>query len=151
MSHDNFTYAKAAAYSGILCLFPAMLVFTTVVAVAPDAQVLRGELHSAFDQVIPPETMTLIQSYFQDQHPPTLKLIWSAIVVTLLGAMGITLTFMEGFRRAYRLPRGTWGFWHTRIMALSLIPGLHRADDLRHPAGRLRSPDRELDGAERGS
>jgi membrane protein len=122
MSHDNFALAKAAAYSGILSLFPALLVVTTILAITPDSQSFRGELHSAFDQVLPPETMNVVQSYFQDEHSRSMRLVWSASVVTFLGAMGVTLTFMEGFRRAYRLPRGTWGFWHTRIIALGLIP-----------------------------
>lgn len=122
MSHDNFTLAKAAAYSGILSLFPALLVVTTILAMTPDAETVRGELRSAFDQVLPPETMGVVQSYFQNDHSRSMQLVWSASVVTLLGAMGVTLTFMEGFRRAYRLPRGTWGFWHTRLISVGLIP-----------------------------
>ena len=31
------------------------------------------------------------------------------------------LTLMEGFRRAYRLPRNEWGFWERRIRALFLV------------------------------
>jgi membrane protein len=122
MSHDNFTLAKAAAYSGILSLFPALLVVTSVLAMTPDTDAFRGELRAAFDEVLPYETMDVVESYFQDAHSRSLQLVWSASVVTFLAAMGVTLTFMEGFRRAYRLPRGTWGFWHTRLIAIGLIP-----------------------------
>ena len=31
------------------------------------------------------------------------------------------LTLMEGFRRAYRLPRNEWGFWERRMRALMLV------------------------------
>ena len=31
------------------------------------------------------------------------------------------LTLMEGFRRAYRLPRSEWGFWERRLRALFLV------------------------------
>jgi membrane protein len=30
---------------------------------------------------------------------------------------------MEGFRRAYRIPRGVWGFWQERTAAVLLVPG----------------------------
>jgi membrane protein len=36
--------------------------------------------------------------------------------------MGVMLSLMEGFRRAYRLPRGQFGFWKERLVALLLIP-----------------------------
>jgi membrane protein len=29
---------------------------------------------------------------------------------------------MEGFRRAYRMPRDEWGFWQRRLRALMLVP-----------------------------
>ena len=32
------------------------------------------------------------------------------------------LSLMEGFRRAYRLPRGGFGFWKERLVGLLLIP-----------------------------
>jgi membrane protein len=32
------------------------------------------------------------------------------------------LSLMEGFRRAYRLPLGDWGFWERRLRALLLVP-----------------------------
>jgi membrane protein len=32
------------------------------------------------------------------------------------------LSFMEGFRRAYRLPREDWSFWGRRMRALLLVP-----------------------------
>jgi len=37
--------------------------------------------------------------------------------------MGVLLSLMEGFRRAYRLPRGTWGIWRERLAAVLLVPG----------------------------
>jgi len=33
------------------------------------------------------------------------------------------LSLMEGFRRAYRLPDDSWGFWDKRLRALLLVPG----------------------------
>jgi uncharacterized BrkB/YihY/UPF0761 family membrane protein len=60
-SHDVFGTAKAAAYSAILCLFPTILVLTTLLALAPESDTVRGEMRAAFTEVLPADTMTLLQ------------------------------------------------------------------------------------------
>jgi len=122
ISHDTFTIAKAAAYSAILSVFPALLVGTTLLAISPRTEGLRGEIHQAFDQLLPADTMTLVQDYFQDRHALTAKILWSAAFVSLLAAMDVMLSLLEGFRLAYDLPQDLWGFWKTRMIALALIP-----------------------------
>ncbi len=119
--HNAFTTAKAAAYSGILSLFPAILVGTTLLALSPETETL-SDIRSAFYDILPPDTMGLVQNYFQMNHARSVRLIWSATAVAILAASGFMLSIMEGFRRAYRLPRGTWNFWHERVVAFGLIP-----------------------------
>ena len=63
-SHDVFGTAKAAAYSAILCLFPTILVLTTLLALAPESDTVRGEMRAAFAEVLPVDTMTLLHDYF---------------------------------------------------------------------------------------
>jgi membrane protein len=122
LSHDVFGNAKAAAYSAILCLFPTILVITTVLALAPESDTLRGEMRAAFGEVLPADTMTLLQAYFTTQKIRSEQVLTSAILVSLVAAMGMMLSLMEGFRRAYGLPRHEWKFWVERIIALALIP-----------------------------
>src|ERR1700761_5309190 len=119
--HNAFTTAKAAAYSAILSLFPAMLVGTTLLALGPESDTLT-DIRWAFYDILPPDTMNLVQSYFQANHERSVRLIWSATAVAIFAASGFMLSIMEGFRRAYQLPRGTWNFWRERIVAFSLIP-----------------------------
>jgi membrane protein len=119
--HNAFTTAKAAAYSAILSLFPAMLVGTTLLALGPESDTLT-DIRWAFYDILPPDTMNLVQSYFQINHTRSVRLVWSATAVAILASSGFMLSLMEGFRRAYRLPRGTWGFWRERIVAFGLIP-----------------------------
>jgi membrane protein len=121
--HSAFSSAKAAAYSAILSIFPALLVVTTLLAVTPQGDNFRGEIRSAFAQVLPPDTMVLVQAYFQINHVRSVHLIWTASFVTIFAAMGAMLSLMEGFRRAYRLPRGVWSFWRERTIAFLLVPG----------------------------
>jgi membrane protein len=66
--------------------------------------------------------MTLAQTYFVTRHAHSMQVLWSSSVVAVLAAIGVMLSLMEGFRRAYRLPRHLWSFWHTRIVAGALIP-----------------------------
>ncbi len=47
LSHDVFGSAKGAAYSAILCLFPTILVLTTLLALTPESDTLRGEMRAA--------------------------------------------------------------------------------------------------------
>jgi membrane protein len=121
--HSSFTNAKAAAYSAILSLFPALLVATTLLAFSPETDTFRGEMRAGFSELLPPDTMSLVQAYFQTNHARSVRLLWTSSFVTVAAAMGVLLSLMEGFRRAYLLPRGEWGFWRERAVALALVPG----------------------------
>jgi membrane protein len=122
LSHDVFGTAKGAAYSAILCLFPAILVLTTLLALTPESDTLRGEMRAAFAEVLPADTMTLLHAYFTTQKVRSEQVVTSAILVSLLAAMGMMHSLMEGFRRAYDLPRHEWKFWVERLVALALVP-----------------------------
>ncbi len=122
LSHDVFGTAKAAAYSAILCLFPTILVLTTLLALTPESDTVRGEMRAAFAEVLPEDTMSLLHDYFTNQKVRGEQVVSSAILVSLVAAMGMMLSLMEGFRRAYELPRHEWSFWVQRGVAVALIP-----------------------------
>jgi hypothetical protein len=48
--------------------------------------------------------------------------ILSATSLSVFAGLGMMLSLMEGFRRAYRLPRDDWSFWGRRLRALLLVP-----------------------------
>lgn len=121
--HSAFSMAKAAAYSAILSIFPALLVVTTLFAMMPAGDDVRGVIRGALATVLPQDTMQLVQSYFIYNHARSIRIVSGAVFVSLFAAMGVLLSLMEGFRRAYRLPRGSWGFWRERVVALLLVPG----------------------------
>jgi len=99
-----------------------MLVGTTLLAISPRTSGLRSEVRDSFNQLLPSDTMSLVQDYFQDRHALSIRVLWTTSVLTVLAAMGVMLSLLEGFRRAYELPRNVWGFWFTRAIALALIP-----------------------------
>jgi membrane protein len=120
--YDVLDTSKSVAYSGMLMLFPAVLLATTIVALMPAGNTLLDQAKTASDQFLPADTMSLLQSYFLTRRASSLQVMLSAFSVSAFGAFGVTLSLMEGFRRAYRLPRDAWGFWKTRIRALLLVP-----------------------------
>jgi membrane protein len=122
LAHDVFTIAKAAAYSSILSFFPALLVITTLLALTPETDDLAAEVRAILSHVLPSDTMELAQTYFLTRHAHSLQVLWSSLSVAILAPMGVMLSLMEGFRRAYRLPRKVWSFWRLRWTATALIP-----------------------------
>jgi membrane protein len=120
--HGALSMAKAAAYSAILSIFPALLVVTTLFATMPSSDDVRGVLRSALQQVMPPDTMQLVQSYFIVNPARSVRIVAGSTFVSVFAAMGVLLSLMEGFRRAYNLPPGQWGFWRERLVALLLVP-----------------------------
>jgi membrane protein len=123
ISDDVLNTSKAAAYSGMLMLFPGLLLLTTILALAPDSSHVRMEMRNALEQFLPGDTMDLVQAYFQTQHIRPVQVLLSAGGLSLLAGLGMILTLMEGFRRAYRIQDDEdWGFWGRRITALLLIP-----------------------------
>lgn len=122
IAHEVLTLSKSAAYSAILGLFPAILVGTAVLALIPQTESLTGEMSEALADFLPTDTMSAIQVYFQAKHGRPMQVLVSATLVSIFGGMGVMTSFMEGFRRAYGLEKGTWTFWRERVVAIGLIP-----------------------------
>lgn len=122
LAHDVVNTAKAAAYSGMLTLFPALLVITTLVAQVQEGSRLLGGLRAVFEQFLPPDTLDLLQSYVLSRPLRSTQLLLSAAFLSLLAGLGVMLSLMEGFRRAYHQPADAWGFWDRRLRALLLVP-----------------------------
>lgn len=127
LSHDVFTLAKAAAYSAILGLFPALLVVTTVLALVPRSDTLVGEIRGALSDFLPGNAVDAIQDYFNFRHARSVQAVLSAVLVSLFGCMGLMTSFMHGFRRAFEAAefdgaRTQWNVQRERFVALVLIP-----------------------------
>jgi membrane protein len=122
LDHDVVNAAKAAAYSGMLMMFPALLVVTTLLAQVPEGTTLVGEIRATFEQFLPTDTMDMLQSYVLTRRVHSVQVILSAAGLSLFAGLGMMLSLMEGFRRAYRLPVEAWSFWGRRYRALLLVP-----------------------------
>ena len=120
-AHDVVNTAKAAAYSGMLMFFPALLVTTTLVAQVEEGPSLVGETRAVLEQFLPPDTLDLVQSSILSHQFHSGRVILSATLLSLFAGLGVMLSLMEGFRRAYRLPPESWTFWGRRARGLLLV------------------------------
>lgn len=117
---DCFAIAKAAAYSSILTLFPALIVLASLLAASQRTETFVHAIATAIGAVLPPGTGASVEAYLQGSTPRPGRLLVSACMVTLLAATGVMVSWMEGFRNAYRIPK-TWGFWKERGVAVFLV------------------------------
>ena len=122
LEHDVINTAKAAAYSGMLMLFPALLVATTLLSQVQEGSTMVGEVRTLFDQFLPADTMDLLQSYVLTRRIYSGQLLLSATGLSIFAGLGLMLSLMEGFRRAYQIPHEAWGFGGRRLRALLLVP-----------------------------
>jgi len=117
--HDAFAIAKASAYSSILTFFPALLVLGSVIATIRRGDVYLREISYALGRILPAGSTTALAYLRGATHRPVGLLI-SASLLTIWTASGVIISWMEGFRRAYQLPK-TWGLIQERLIAISLV------------------------------
>jgi len=122
LAHDVVNTAKAAAYSGMLMFFPAVLVVTTLVSQVEAGPSLVGETRAVLEQFLPPDTLDLVQSAILSHQLHSSQVVLWASVLSLFAGLGVMLSLMEGFRRAYNLPPEDWSFWSRRARGLVLVP-----------------------------
>jgi membrane protein len=117
--HDAFAIAKASAYSSILTFFPVLLlVGSTLASWRKGAPYLR-EISYAIGSIIPAGSNTVL-SYLKGsgQHPG--RFLTTTALITLWTASGVMISWMDGFRRCYELPK-TWGLLKERLIAFLLV------------------------------
>ena len=117
--HDAFAIAKGAAYSSILTFFPFLLVLGSVMATIRRGEVYLREISYALGRILPAGTATAL-SYLRGNPDRPVGLLVSASLLTLWTASGVGISWMDGFRRAYQLPK-TWGLVQERLIAISLV------------------------------
>jgi len=122
--HDALMLARAASYSAVVSLFPALIVLVFLLRLNPGTQGLEHTLNTMVTSLLPPNAAPVILSYvLQEQHKAHsgLMLTWTGIV-SYFGAQGIMLALMEGFRRAYSIHRHEVNRVREHIKAALLVP-----------------------------
>jgi len=117
--HDAFAIAKASAYSMILTFFPVLLIIGSVLANWRKGAPYLREISYALGSILPAGGNTVL-SYLKGagQHP--VGFLTTTALVTLWTASGVMVSWMDGFRRCYELPK-TWDLLQERLIAFLLV------------------------------
>ena len=117
--HDSFAIAKASAYSSILTFFPVLLVVGSFLATWRKGQPYLREISFALSRILPAGSATAMNYLRGATHRPVGLLITTSLL-SIWTASGVMISWMEGFRRCYELPK-TWGLVKERLIAFSLV------------------------------
>ncbi len=117
--HDAFAVAKASAYSSILTFFPTLLVVGSVLAASRRTEVYLREITYAVGRILPAGSASAV-AYLKGTVERPVGLLITTSLLTLWTASGVMISWMEGFRHAYELPK-TWGLVKERLIAFSLV------------------------------
>jgi membrane protein len=118
--HDAFAVAKASAYSSILTFFPGLLVVGSVLATSRKTAGALREVTYALNRILPAGAGTALEYLRGGTLKRPVGLLISASLITLWTGSGVMISWMEGFRNAYQLPK-IWGLVKERMIAFALV------------------------------
>jgi membrane protein len=117
--HDAFATAKAAAYSSIFTFFPVLLIIGSILANWRKGAPYLREISYALGSILPAGNNTVL-TYLQGAAKHPVGVVTTTSLITLWTASGVMISWMEGFRRCYELPK-TWGLVKERLIAFLLV------------------------------
>jgi membrane protein len=117
--HDAFSIAKASAYSSILTFFPALLIVGSVLATWSKGAPFMREITYALSRILPTGANTAL-AFLRSAVQRPFGMLVIACLITLWTASGVMVSWMEGFRRCYELPK-IWGLIKERMIAFGLV------------------------------
>ncbi|HVZ61835.1 MAG TPA: YihY/virulence factor BrkB family protein [Terriglobales bacterium] len=118
--HDGFGLAKAGAYSSVLSLFPLLMVAASVLASFTRTRTAVYAITTAIGSILPPGVAQTAQTYFFSAQRRPFRTLIIASAITLWTSSGVMISWMEGFRKAYQLPKA-WGIVKERFIAFGLV------------------------------
>jgi membrane protein len=118
-THDAFAIAKASAYSLILTFFPVLLIVGSGLANWHKGGPYLREISYALGSILPAGSTTALSYLKGNPHHP-IGLLTTTSLVSLWTASGVMISWMDGFRRCYELPK-TWGLVKERLIAFGLV------------------------------
>jgi membrane protein len=116
--HDAFAIAKASAYSAIFTFFPVLLIVGSLLASWRKGGPYLRQISYALGSILPAGSSTATNYLKAANHP--VGFLVTTSLVTLWTASGVMISWMDGFRRCYELPK-TWGLVQERLIAFMLV------------------------------
>jgi len=117
--HDAFATAKASAYSSILTFFPVLFIVGSALASWRKGGPYLREISYALGSILPAGNNTAL-TYLKGAGKHPVGFLITTSLITLWTASGVMISWMDGFRRCYELPK-TWGLIKERLIAFLLV------------------------------
>jgi membrane protein len=117
--HDAFATAKASAYSSIFTFFPVLLIIGSSLASWRKGAPYLREISYALGSILPAGSNTAL-TYLKAGAKHPVGFLVTTSIITLWTASGVMISWMDGFRRCYELPK-TWGLVKERLIAFELV------------------------------
>jgi membrane protein len=117
--HDAFATAKASAYSSILTFFPVLVILGSVLANWRKGAPYLREISFALGSILPAGSNTVL-NFLRGAGKHPVGFLLTTSLITLWTASGVMISWMEGFRRCYELPK-SWGLVKERLIAFMLV------------------------------
>jgi len=117
--HDAFATAKASAYSCILTFFPVLLIIGSSLATWRKGGPYLREISYALGSILPAGGSTAT-NYLKGTAKHPVGFLFTTSLISLWTASGVMISWMDGFRRCYELPK-TWGLIKERLIAFGLV------------------------------
>jgi len=117
--HDAFATAKASAYSSILTFFPVLFIVGSGLASWRKGAPYLREISYALGSILPAGANTAL-NYLRSTGKHPVGFLLTTSLITLWTASGVMISWMDGFRRCYELPK-TWGLVRERLIAFLLV------------------------------
>jgi membrane protein len=117
--HDAFATAKASAYSCILTFFPVLLIVGSGLANWRKGGPYLREISYALGSILPIGSNTAM-NYLKGAAKHPIGFLFTTSLITLWTASGVMISWMDGFRRCYSLPK-IWGLVQERLIAFLLV------------------------------
>ena len=121
LEHDQYSVAKAAAYSAILTIFPAVLLIASILTASHSTRGFIREISFAIGGIMPSGTSSSVLTFFEGRKPAPVRMIVSTSLITLWTGSGVMISWMEGFRRAYQMPPKIWNAVAERMVSFLLV------------------------------
>jgi membrane protein len=121
LEHDQFAVAKAAAYSAILTIFPAVLLIASILTASHSTLGFIREISYAIGRIMPSGTAPSVLRFFEGRKPAPVRMIVTTSLITLWTGSGVMISWMEGFRRAYQMPPRIWNLIAERMVSFLLV------------------------------
>ncbi|MGC2211218.1 MAG: YihY/virulence factor BrkB family protein [Candidatus Korobacteraceae bacterium] len=121
LEHDQYSVAKAAAYSAILTIFPAVLLIASILTASHSTRGFIRQISYAIGGIMPSGTSSSVLTFFEGRKPAPVRMIVSTSLITLWTGSGVMISWMEGFRRAYQMPPKIWNAVAERMVSFLLV------------------------------